>query len=51
MQQEKKYLYGDRIIILEGIGSKLKIILEDINAKIGKETSFRSTIGFHSLPK
>ncbi|KAL4125993.1 hypothetical protein QTP88_010225 [Uroleucon formosanum] len=49
-QQEKEDFYTEIELLLEGISnSKIKIVLGDINAKIGKERSFRQTIGTHGL--
>ncbi|KAL4103847.1 hypothetical protein QTP88_019182 [Uroleucon formosanum] len=49
-QEEKDLFYEDVMATLNAIPRKrIQIILGDMNAKIGKETTFRPVIGSHSL--
>jgi len=49
-QEKKDEFYDNLEHTLNGIPrSRIRIVLEDFNAKLGKENIFRSMIGNHSL--
>lgn len=48
-QHEKEDFYTEIELLLESISNSKIQIVGDMNAKIGKERSFRPTIGTHSL--